>query len=68
MPACGGTCSNGSGREERRQQGAKRLQTRGEVELDGERYVLVDPLFGRWIERMSVTGDLALVDDAATVG
>ena len=45
----------------------KRLQTRGEVELDGERYVLVDPLFGRWIERMSATGDLALVDDTATL-
>ena len=44
----------------------KRLQTRGEVELDDDRYVLVDPLFGQWIERMSATGDLALVDDAAT--
>jgi len=35
------------------------------TELTDERYVLVDPLFGRWIERMSATGDLALVEDAA---
>jgi uncharacterized protein len=45
----------------------KRLQTRAEVELADERYVLVDPLFGRWIERMSATGELPLVDEPATL-
>ncbi len=42
----------------------KRLLGRAEVELADDRYVLVDPLFAQWIERMSSAGELPALDDA----
>jgi hypothetical protein len=36
------------------QKALQRLGARAEVEVDGRKQVVVDPLFAEWIERLSV--------------